>query len=128
MKKKSILICLFFFLVSWNNHSKAPAYIQDLPINGDWYNQLNSSATITFRTAYDKNRYDYIDVKGEIQVWGLYELHGKQVYFNDEGGNMCDSTGIYRYDIYKDTLKLLLVRDGCKGRIDGIAGKWVRKK
>ncbi len=127
MLKIQIVICLFFLSISWYINPKLLAPVQDFPIIGIWQKQTSSVVTFTFMTVVSKHQYDYNDDQG-IHVQGLYELHGKQIYFNDIEGNKCDSTGIYSYNINKDTLKFSLVRDGCEGRINGISGLWIRKK
>ncbi len=127
MLKIQIIICLFFLSIGWYINPKLLAPAQDLPIIGIWQKQTSSAVTFTFMAVIDKHQYDYKDDQG-IHVQGLCELHGTQIYFNDTEGNKCDSTGIYNYNVYKDTLKFSLVRDGCEGRINGISGLWIRKK
>ena len=127
MLKVQILICLYLLSVCWDINPKLLKPAQDFAITGIWQKQTSPSITFTFMTVVKKYQYDYSDDQG-IHVQGLYELHGKQIYFNDIEGNMCDSAGIYSYNIYKDTLKFSLVRDGCEGRINGISGLWIRKK
>lgn len=127
MLKIQIFICLFSLSISWYINPKLLAPAQDSPIIGIWQKQTSPAVTFTFVTVVNKYQYDYKDDQG-IHVQGLYELHGKQIYFNDIEGNKCDSTGIYSYRIYKDTLKFTSVRDGCEGRINGISGIWIREK
>ena len=127
MLKIQIFICLFLFSISWDINSKLLTPAQDFPINGIWQKHPSPAATLEFMTVANKHQYGYQDTLG-IQVQGFYELHGKQIYFNDIEGNVCNSTGIYSYNIYKDTLKFSLIRDDCEGRINGISGLWIRKK
>jgi len=127
MLKIQIFICLFLLSISWNINPRLLTPAQDVPINGIWQKQTSPATTFEFMTVADKHQYGYQDTLG-IQVQGFYELHGKQIYFNDIEGNVCNSTGIYSYNIYKDTLKFSLVRDDCEGRINGISGLWIRKK
>jgi hypothetical protein len=123
MRKIIILICLI--LVSWVSDFKPLIPVQDLPIIGVW--QKQPGHTITFNlTAENKQQYDY-KYDSEIHVWGLYELKEKRILFNDIGGNICDETGIYNYDLNNDTLKFSLVSDVCEGRINGMSGLWIRK-
>ena len=127
MLKIQIFICLFLLSNSLDINLKLMKPVQDFPINGTWKKQTPASATFEFTTITNKHHYDYQDTLG-IQVQGFYELHGEQIYFNDTDGNMCNSTGIYSYNIYKDTLNFRLVTDDCEGRINGISGLWIRKK
>ena len=127
MLKIQILICLFLLSIRWAINPSPLIPAQDFPINGIWQKQISPAATFEFNTVANKNQYNYHDTLG-IQVQGFYELHGKQIYFNDIKGNVCNSTGIYSYYIYKDTLKFSVVTDDCEGRINGISGLWIRKK
>jgi hypothetical protein len=127
MLKIQIFICLFLLSISWDINPKLLTPAQDFPLIGIWQKQTSPAVIFTFMTVVNKQQYDYKDDL-EIHVQGFYELHGKQIYFNDIEGNKCDSTGIYIYNCYKDTLKFSLVRDGCEGRINGISGIWIRKK
>lgn len=127
MLKIQIFICWFLLSISWAVNPRPLTPAQDFPIIGTWQKQASPSATFTFMTVANKHKYGYEDDSG-IQVKGFYELHGKQIYFNDIEGNVCDSTGMYSYNIYKDTLKFSLVRDGCEGRVNSISGLWIRKE
>jgi hypothetical protein len=127
MLKIQIFICLFLLSINWDINPKLLTPAQDFPINGIWQKQTSPGETFKFMTVANKNQYGYKDTSG-IQVQGFYELHGKQIYFNDIEGNVCNSTGIYSYNISNDTLKFSLDRDDCEGRINGISGVWIRKQ
>jgi hypothetical protein len=127
MLKIQIFICSFLLSISWAVNPRPLTPAQDFPIIGTSQKQASPSTTFTFMTVENKHKYGYEDDSG-IQVQGLYELHGKQIYFNDIEGNVCDSTGMYSYNIYNDTLKFSLVRDGCEGRVNSISGLWIRKE
>jgi len=125
MLKFKILICLFLFSISWDINPRPFTPDQDFPINGIWQKQQSPGAVLEFMTVASEHQFEYHDTLG-IQVQGLYELHGKQIYFNDTEGNVCNSTGIYNFSFSKDTLKLSFVKDDCEGRINGISGLWIR--
>ena len=64
----------------------------------------------------------------EIDIWGYYNLNGKQIEFRDIGGATCNTSGVYSYNIYCDKLSFTLINDSCDGRSSGLSGIWTRKK
>ncbi len=64
----------------------------------------------------------------EIDVWGYYYTRGNQIEFEDIGGNACKNNGVYKYFIDIDTLTFQPIEDNCVGRLNGLSGKWIRKK
>jgi hypothetical protein len=127
MLKIQVFICSFLLSISWVFNPRLLTPVQNSPITGNWQKQASPTVVFTFMTDVNKQQYEFNDDSG-IHVQGIYELHGKQIYFNDTEGNKCDSTGVYSYNIDRDTLKFSLVRDGCEGRISGMSGLWIRKK
>ncbi|MBI9072838.1 MAG: beta-lactamase family protein [Melioribacteraceae bacterium] len=64
----------------------------------------------------------------EIDVWGYYYASGNQIEIEDIGGNACENNGVYKYFIDNDTLTFKPIQDNCDGRLNGLSGKWMRKK
>ncbi|WP_171593762.1 serine hydrolase domain-containing protein [Marinifilum caeruleilacunae] len=96
-------------------------------IVGVWqYNNGNRWITRTF-FADQKMQTDFYK-DSEIDVWGYYELSGKEINISDIGGEACTSDGKYEYQIKGDTLRFKLITDECDGRKNGMCKDWIRTK
>ena len=96
-------------------------------IIGVW--QHNANGRKITKTFFEDNKVQTDFYKDEeIDVWGYYEIVGKEISFTDIGGEACIPKGIYNYKLEGDTLRFKVISDKCDGRKAGNLVDWVRIK
>ena len=91
---------------------------------GKWLKELNER-TFTFNLTSD-NKYQ-VEFAGddEIDVYGSYEVSGKQITFTDEGGDYSsNSSGVYEFKVSDTSISFTNVDDPMNGRSMLVEGTW----
>ena len=91
---------------------------------GKWTKELNER-TFTFNLTSD-NKYQ-VEFAGdeEIDVYGSYEISGKQITFTDEGGDYSsNSSGVYEFKVSDTSITYTNVDDPMNGRSMLVEGTW----
>ena len=91
---------------------------------GKWTKELNER-TFTFTLTSDKKYQVEFAGDDEIDVYGSYEVSGKQITFTDEGGEYSsDTSGVYEFKVSDTSITFTNVDDPVNGRSMLVEGTW----
>ena len=91
---------------------------------GKWTKELNER-TFTFTLTSDKKYQVEFAGDDEIDVYGNYEISGKQITFTDEGGEYSSgSSGVYEFKVSDTSISFTNVDDPMNGRSMLVEGTW----
>lgn len=91
---------------------------------GKWTKELNGR-TLTFTLTSDKKVQVEFAGDEEIDVYGSYEISGKQITFTDEAGDYSsDSSGTYEFKVSDTSISFTNVDDTVDGRSMLLEGTW----
>jgi len=91
---------------------------------GKWIKEINGR-TLTFTLTSDKKVQVEFAGDEEIDVYGSYEISGKQITFTDEGGDYSsDSSGTYEFKVSDTSISFTNVDDPVNGRSMLLEGTW----
>ena len=91
---------------------------------GTWKKVIDvNTITLTF-LADNKTEVEFTG-DGVVDVFGSYEISGKQITLNDEGGDYAaDVPGVYEFEVNETSLTFTTVDDPVQGRNMLLEGTW----
>ena len=93
-------------------------------VAGKWIKEINGR-TLTLTLTSDKKVQVEFAGDEEIDVYGSYEISGKQITFTDEGGDYSsDSSGTYEFKVADASISFTNVDDPVDGRSMLLEGTW----
>jgi hypothetical protein len=91
---------------------------------GTWIKVVETN-TITLTLAADKKSTVEFDGDDVIDVYGSYKISGKQITFQDEGGDYAaDVPGTYEFKVDDSSITFTTVDDPVNGRRMLVEGSW----
>lgn len=93
---------------------------------GKWTRTFNEREVSFVMTAEQKYEVEFAGDE-RVDVFGSYEISGKKITFNDEGGEYgSNETGVYEFKLEGNTISFTEVDDPVYGRRLLVEGEWTR--
>jgi hypothetical protein len=118
---KLITIFAFLFCGFLNVQEKAGS----ISVEGKWV-RMTQSGPVGMEFLENGTVNVDFGIDGTVDVVSNYKIQNDTIFFNDEKGEMCPESGIYKMDVTNCYAAFDLVNDMCNGRIKMTMGFWTK--